>query len=105
MKKTLTTALLTLAATTSSMLAGPSWGFTLGDGSGFYYGNPNQRCETRVYQASRARHNHVNVMPLPSNRGNYNSRSYDPIGVDRVYVRTSDGAVAVRTNDGRVWIK
>ena len=38
MKKAILTILIG-ASTICSSLAGPSWGFTLGNGAGFYYGN------------------------------------------------------------------
>lgn len=33
----------------STAYAGPSWGFTLGNGAGFYYGNNNPRLQPRYY--------------------------------------------------------
>lgn len=51
--KTLLTILL-ITATSIASQAGPSWGFTLGNGAGFYYGGNNNRRGNGCYQPQNA---------------------------------------------------
>jgi hypothetical protein len=109
MKKALIAAILATAATVTHTQAGQPWGFVLGNGAGFYYGDRQQRCESYEARPRNPRYVVATVMPLPTGgyyeRRRCNNRSYNPNGINRVYWKASNGAAAYRTNDGQVWVQ
>jgi hypothetical protein len=93
MKKLLITTAIVIAAALGNAQAGPSWGFSLGNGSGFYWGNAQPQ---HYYQPQpvQVRHYH----------GQCNTRYYySPTQLERVYWKASNGAACYSTANGQVW--